>query len=213
VSGSWSIGKRVLAISTVVLLAPAALEAQLRTEITPFVASYYHLSHLSEGEVGPLAGNPFTIDQSNAFAFGGRVTLPVGARFAIEGEFAFALSGVRFTEQDIGTGVDGGVSQDGNIIHGSIRAVVSPRRSNLFLLAGPAIVKRGGDFWSDFDAGDITDFGGVVGFGFRANVTPRFRVNFIAESYLYSFDGGADESKFQADLLVSLGVPISIGGH
>jgi hypothetical protein len=38
-------------------------------------------------------------------------------------------------------------------------------------------------------------------------------VNFTAESYLYSFDGGGPDSKFQSDLLVSLGIPISLGGQ
>ncbi len=56
----------------------------------------------------------------------------------------------------------------------------------------------------------MTDFGGVIGFGFRANVTPRFRVNFTGESYLYSFNGGGTNSKFQSDILVSLGIPISL---
>lgn len=193
-------------------LAPSAASAQQRIELTPFVASYYHLTHLSEGDAGPISGNPFTIDQKNAFAFGGRITLPMGARFAVEGEFAYSMSGVTIEEDDIGgNNINGGISQDGSIIYGSVRAVVSPRRSNLFLLAGPAVISRGGDAWDGVD--ETTDFGGVVGFGFRANVTPRFRVNFTAESYLYSFQTGNSDSKFQSDILVSLGIPISLGGH
>jgi hypothetical protein len=90
---------------------------------------------------------------------------------------------------------------------------VSPRRSNLFLLFGPGIVRRGGDAWKGVKKKDITDFGGVVGLGVRANVTPRFRLNITAESYLYSFDGGGPDSKFQSDLLVSIGVPIGLGGQ
>jgi len=212
VSGSWSVTRCAVALG-VVALAPGAVAAQQRTEITPFVASYYHLTHLGEGDAGPLVGNSFKVDQKNAFAFGGRITVPLGARFGIQGEFAYSLSGLTFTEKNIGPNIDGGLSQDGNIIYGSLRAVISPRRSNLFLLAGPAIVKRGGKAWKGVKSSDITDFGGVAGFGFRANVTPRFRVNFTAESYLYSFDGGGNTSKFQSDLLVSLGIPISLGGH
>lgn len=211
-SGSSSAGKRVLALGALALLAPGALSAQLRTEITPFVASYYHLTHVASGTT--TAGNDINLDQKNAVAFGGRITVPIGGRVAIEGEFTYATSGLAATEKNgIGPGLDGGLSQSGNIIFGSLRAVISPRRSNLFLLLGPGIIKRGGDSWSGVKSSDITDFGGVVGFGFRANVTPRFRVNFTAESYLYSFDGGGNDSKFQSDLLVSLGVPISIGGH
>jgi hypothetical protein len=211
VPSPWSAGKCACTLG-IVALVPFALEAQQRTEITPFVASYYHLTHLASGT--STAGNDFNFDQKNAVAFGGRITVPIGGRVAIQGEFTFATSGLAVTEKNgIGPGLDGGLSQDGNIIFGSLRAVLSPRRSNLFLLAGPAIVKRGGDAWDGVKSSDITDFGGVVGFGFRANVTPRFRVNFTAESYLYSFDGGGSDSKFQSDLLVSLGIPISLGGQ
>lgn len=212
-SAPWSIGRRLLAIGVAAVTVPSALLAQTRTEFTPFVASYYGLTHLASG-TNPTSGNDFTFDQSNAFAFGGRITVPVGGRIAIEGEFSYTLSGVRFTENDLlGPGLDGGVAQDGSIIHGSIRGVLSPRRSNLYLLAGPAIVRRGGEAWDGLDGSDVTDFGGVVGLGVRANVTPRFRLNITAESYLYSFDGGGNDSKFQADVLVSIGVPISIGGN
>ena len=122
------------------------------------------------------------------------------------------MSGLSVTEKDgVGPGIDGGISQNGSVIFGSLRAVYSPRRSNLFLLAGPAVVTRGGDAWDGVDKGDITDIGGVIGLGIRANVTPRFRLNITAESYLYSFNGGGPDSKFQSDILVSIGVPIAIG--
>ncbi len=206
-----------LAVVGLVVMAPSALFAQLRTEITPFVASYYGMTHIAKGKGLFNAGVPFTVDQNNAFAIGGRVTIPVGARLALEGEFAYAMSGVSATEDTLfGPGIDGGLSQSGSIIFGSVRAVFSPRRSNLFMLAGPAIIKRGGDAWKGVNSGDITDFGGVVGFGVRANVTPRFRLNLTAEAYLYSFDAFPNQGtdpEFQADVIVGLGIPISFGGH
>lgn len=198
------------ALAVTALAAPAGLAAQV--EFTPFVASYYGVTHLGEGDNGLFAGNPFTIDQNNAFSLGGRIKFPLGATWAIEGEFAYTMSGLSVTEEDgVASGIDGGISQDGNILFGSVRGVFTPRRSNLFLLVGPAVVKRGGDAWDGVDASDITDFGGVVGIGIRANVTPRFRLNITAESYLYSFDGGSGDSKFQSDVLVSIGVPIRLG--
>ena len=198
-------------LATVLMLTPAAASAQGRIELTPFGASYYALTHLATG-TDPNNGNEIRIDQTNAFAVGARLTVPVGARFSVEGEFTFTMSGLRFTEDDLlGPGLDGGLAQDGNIIYGSIRGVFSPRRSNLFLLAGPAIIRRGGDAWDGADGSDVTDFGGVVGFGIRANVTPRFRLNFTAETYLYSFSGGLADSDFQADVLVGVGVPIAFG--
>src|SRR5207344_98382 len=126
----------------------AILSAQNRIELTPFVASYYGITHLAEGSGGPFSGNDFTIDQDNAFAFGGRLTVPVGAQVAVEGEFTYAMSGASITEIDgVAPGTDGGISQNGYLLLSSIRAVFSPRRSNLFLIVGPALVTRGGDAW------------------------------------------------------------------
>lgn len=205
-----SVAKCALVLGAVSIV-PAAMSAQQRAELTPFVASYYGLTHLAEGAAGPFSGNKFTVDQDNAFAIGGRISVPVGGRLSLEGEFTYALSGVSITETDgVAAGTDGGIAQDGHLMFGSLRAVVSPRRSNLFLLAGPAVITRGGDGWKGVKKSDITDFGGVVGFGFRANVTPHVRINFTLESYLYSFNGGGDKSKFQSDLLASLGIPIGL---
>lgn len=201
-----------LAVLSLLVLAPAAAQAQARLEITPFIASYYGLTHLSEQEGGPIAGNPFTIDQNNALAFGGRLSVPLSPRFAIEGEVAYSKSGLSILEEDaFGDGLDGGISQDGYNLYASVRAVLTPPRSNLFLIAGPAFIKKGGDAWEGIDSEDLRDIGGVVGLGVRANVTPRFRLNLTAETYLYSFQVEGADSKFQADLLVSIGVPIGLG--
>jgi hypothetical protein len=206
-----SVRLQVVALS-LLALAPAALQAQSRFELTPFVASYYGLTHLAENTNGPFVGNDFTVDQNNAFALGARLSVPVGNRFGLEGEFIYTMSGLSIIEKDAaGEGLDGGISQDGNVMFGSVRAVISPARSNLFLLAGPAIITRGGDAWDGVDSSDKTDFGGVVGLGIRANVTPRFRLNLTAESYLYSFSSNGSDSQFQADVLVSIGIPISLG--
>lgn len=205
---------RYLALAAAVLAArPALLSAQNRFEFTPFVGSYYHTTHITSGSGGPFAGNDYNFDQNNAIAVGARLTAPIGGRLSVEGEFTYSPSGVRYTEKDISAGVDGGAAFDGNLIYGSVRAVITPRRSNLYLLAGPAVIHRGGDAWSGYD--DLTDIGGVAGFGIRANVTPRFRLNLTAETYLYSLDvsGVSNDSKFQADVLVTVGVPISLGGQ
>jgi hypothetical protein len=207
-----SVRSKLLALS-LLALAPSALSAQARFEITPFIGSYYGLTHLTEQDNGGfLNDGPFTVDQNNALALGGRISIPLSPRFAVEGEFAYSKSGLSVKEEDaFGDGLDGGISQDAYSMYGSVRAVFTPARSNLFLIAGPAVIKKGGDAWEGIDSGDLTDFGGAVGFGIRANVTPRFRLNLTAETYLYSFQAGDADSKFQSDVLVSVGIPISLG--
>jgi len=92
--------------------------------------------------------------------------------------------------------------------------VLRPRRSNLSLLAGPLLVVHGGDAWNGADK--KTSVGGVVGFGLRANVTPKFAVNIRGEVNLYQFDpdnsddnlAGFFPGAFQQDVVVSIGIPI-----
>lgn len=200
---------RWTALSALALL-PAAAAAQV--EITPFVASYYATTSLWSGSNGIIALGDFKFKQENAFAAGGRVTVPVNQTFKIEGEFTFSWSGVQYVEKGSGS-LDAALSQDGTMLFGSIRALFSPRRSNLYFLVGPSIVKRGGDAWDGTNSSDLTDFGGVVGLGINANVTPKFRLNVTAETFLYSADPLDTGSEFQADVLVSIGVPIKLGGN
>ncbi|MDH5284562.1 MAG: porin family protein [Gemmatimonadota bacterium] len=193
-------------------LLPSTAAAQI--EITPFVASFFPATSLATGSNGFLTFNDFEFNQMNSFAFGGRITYPINTGFKLEGEFTYATSGVEYIEDNaFGSGIDGGLNQDGNMMFASIRALFSPRRSNLYFLAGPAFISRGGDAWDGASSDDLKDWGGVAGIGINANVTPKFRINLTAEAYLYSADPVGTGSEFQADILVSVGVPIKLGGN
>jgi hypothetical protein len=83
------------------------------------------------------------------------------------------------------------------------------------------MVKHGGDAW-DFDSNtQLTNIGGVVGFGIRAAITPKLALNIGAEAFIYSFDpdesddtaNGFFEQKMQSDLVISIGVPIQLSGR
>ena len=126
---------------------------------------------------------------------------------------AFVASGTQFTSSD--PNVSGGVSLPGTIITANGRVVFRPARTNLYLLAGGGIVRRGGDTWDFPNITKKTAFGGVVGFGARANVTPKFALNVTAEANIYKSDPDGDgtdyTSKAQSDIYVSIGVPIGFG--
>ena len=191
-------------------LLPTAAAAQI--EVTPFLASYYAVTSLWSGSNGILSGGDFKFKQKNAFGAGARVTVPISSSLKIDGEFIYTWSGAEYVEDGaFGGSIGGGLNQDGTLIFGSVRALFSPRRSNMYFLGGPAIVSRGGDAW-DGAPGDLTSFGGVAGLGINANVTPKFRINFTAESYLYSADPLNTGSEFQADVIFTFGVPIKLGG-
>lgn len=191
------------------VMAPA--QAQHAAELTPFFTSYYPLA--SVGEFG-------TISERQAAAPGGgaRLTFWISPSVGIEAAGAFVASGTKLTSTD--ASVSAGVSLPGTIISGTGRIVFRPARTNLYLLVGGGMVSRGGDTWDPAVTGiqteSLTNFGGVVGFGARANVTPKFALNVTVESMLYSMDpdggdGTTYESTFQSDIYVSIGIPIGFG--
>lgn len=194
---------------------------------TPFVGSFYSLGKYFDADIdlGNFGGSGtanFTMEQTNTVAFGARLAFPIGATLSLEGEGTYSSSEVRFTGTDAaGPGVDLATNLKGSVITGSLRGVLRPRRSNLNLIAGVAVVSHGGDAW-DFDTNDkLTNIGGVVGFGLRANVTPKLALNITAEAFLYSFDpdesddtqNGFFKEKMQSDLIVSIGIPIQLTGR
>lgn len=224
-----SVRRQVAAAAVLVALgAPAALSAQNRFEVTPWIGSYFALADFYNDDfdlsnIGGSGTTNITVSQGNTAMFGLRASVPVGATLAMEGSLGFARSDVRFVIKDAVTDINGDPIFDaaatgkGNILIGSLRAVFKPRRSNLSILVGGILVNHGGDFWDDpaFD-GKLTSFGAVIGLGLRANVTPRFPISIRAEGNFYSFDpdegdnasAGFFPGKMQSDLVFSIGVPL-----
>jgi Outer membrane protein beta-barrel domain len=185
----------------------ARAHAQYVAEFTPFFTSYYAL--------GKLATTGTVSERQYAAPGGGaRLTVWLSPSIGIEAAGAFVASGTQFTSSD--PNVNGGVSLTGTIITANGRLVFRPARTNLYLLVGGGMVKRGGDTWNFPEITKKTAIGGVVGFGARANVTPKFALNVTVESNIYKSDpdgstGTAYDSKLQSDIYVSIGVPIGFG--
>lgn len=188
-----------------------AAHAQYVAELTPFFTSYYPLANI--GDFGTVSERQYA-----APGGGARLTFWISPVVGIEGAGSFVASGTKLTSND--ATVNAGVSLAGTIITGTGRVVFRPARTNLYLLVGGGVVIRGGDTWDPDLTGvlteSLTNFGGVVGFGARANVTPKFALNVTVEGMLYSADpdgGDSDiyESTFQSDIYVSIGIPIGFG--
>lgn len=209
-------------------LIPTSLAAQNRFEVTPWVGSYYAISPFYNDDfdltnVGGTGTTNIKVSQDNTVMFGIRAAVPMGQTIALEGSFGFARSNVSYVIKDaiVDNGgdpvFDASRNEKSNVMIGSVRAVIKPRRSNLSLILGAIVVNHNGDFWdADGIDGKLTSFGGVVGLGVRANVTPRFALNIRAEANLYSFDpdkgddteAGFFPGKFQQDLVFSIGIPL-----
>ena len=211
---------RTVAVPVAVMLLatlPAAALAQARLQVTPFIASYYPLANVAERNDVPLAtivGNPpgdIRGRQVAGPAFGARVSYPLTGVIRVEVEGLYAFSDGRISYIPGGTG--SGLEQRGDAYVYTLtgRAVFRPRRQNFFGLAGGGIVGRGGDFYSASEQSIRP--AAVVGVGLDSSVTQAFGVDIVAEVLLYntrftSVNFPTPVSKFQQDILVTIGVPL-----
>jgi hypothetical protein len=178
---------------------PAA--AQGGVELTPWVGAYIPTSN----SVGALDED---ISRNTGAAGGVRLT------FWGTGNLGFEATG-GYAPAKIGNET---VNQSGNtdllLANARLLLALSPVTNSVgfYLAAGPALLSRGSDPF-DNDASS-TDFGGVLGLGFRFGGGDDNRIGFRIdlEDYLYNGDfGGGDD--FQNDLVTSLGVSIGLGGN
>jgi hypothetical protein len=150
----------------------------------------------------------------------------VSSTIGIEGSFTYAPS--RAEERADISGFGLAISGKGRLMLASGRVLFRPQRTNLHFIVGAGIVSRGDTVWQAFkeSAPDTigakrTSVAGIIGAGVRASVTPKFALNVSAELNLYSFDprlatvtspapNSANGSKLQADLLVTIGIPITL---
>ena len=178
---------------------PAA--AQGGVELTPWVGAYIPTSN----SVGALDED---ISRNTGAAGGVRLT------FWGTGNLGFEATG-GYAPAKIGNET---VNQSGNtdllLANARLLLALSPVTNSVgfYLAAGPALLSRGSDPF-DNDASS-TDFGGVLGLGFRFGGGDDNRIGFRIdlEDYLYNGDfGGGDD--FQNDLVASLGMSIGLGGN
>ncbi|HKG92423.1 MAG TPA: outer membrane beta-barrel protein [Gemmatimonadaceae bacterium] len=192
--------------------------AQQQVEVTPFFTSYYAIAKLTEftGD----NGSTISERQANAPGLGARISYALPGPLALEGSVAYVWSGTRVDVEDRSGDPDAfnnSIGISGNLLYASGRLRFTPRRSNLYLLAGGGIVKRGGKTWDLQGEKQLTSPMGVLGAGIRAQVTPSFGLDVSAEVNLYNTDpdkSGEDyKGKFQQDVLITIGMPIRLGGR
>lgn len=206
---------------------PSVVQAQGKFEFTPFIGSYYALTKMCTDCNNNGDGSDLKAQQLSAFALGGRLSYWVSNTIGIEGAFTYAPSHAQ-ERADLTSDFGFAVSGKGRIMQGSGRVLFRPQRTNLHFIAGVGIVSRGDTVWQAFkeNAPDtvgakLTSVAGILGVGVRASVTPKFALNVSAEVSLYSFDprlaqvtspanNSANGGKLQADLLVSVGIPITL---
>lgn len=193
---------------------PSHASGQARVELIPFFTSYYPTGKTQE-QTGGVEEK-----QENAPGFGLRASFAVTNSFALEAAGSYVKSGTRITDNDPDSPNTGTpFALGGNITTASLRVRFSARRSNLYFVAGPAMIRRGGETWDFEGLDELTSVGGVLGTGLRAQVTPRFGLDVLLEALVYSMDPDGDDNTFgyekesQFDLLLSVGIPIGLAGR
>src|SRR3954468_17200575 len=177
---------------------PAA--AQGGVELTPWIGAYIPTSN----SVGALDED---ISRNVGAAGGVRLT------FWGTGMLGFEATG-GYAPAKIGNET---INQSGStdllLANARLLLALSPVTNSVgfYLAGGPALLSRGSNPFDNNTSS--TDFGGVVGLGFRfgggENKKVGFRIDL--EDYLYNGDfGGGDD--FQNDLVASLGMSIGLGG-
>lgn len=212
IHGTVAIAGLVLASAVVT---PGTARAQAKFELTPFFASYYALLTMSNDANGD--GSGVKIQQTTAPTYGGRLTYWVSPTIGIEAAAGYSKTGIRAFANDTSTSGGFSFSVAGNIVTANARMLYRPARTNLHFIVGAGIVHRGGTFWKNEHANDttkVTSPAAILGAGVRASVTPKFALNVSLEANIYSFDpdgnATAMKSKLNADVLLSIGVPITL---
>jgi hypothetical protein len=189
------------AAAIVATTAATPLAAQGGVELTPWAGAYIPTSN----SIGSLGQD---IERNTSIIGGARLT------FWGTGMLGFEATG-GYSPAKIGDEtINENQSTDLLVASGRLLLALSPVDNNVgfFLAGGPALLTRGSDPFDNDQSS--TDFGGVVGLGFRFGGGENSRVGFRldVEDYLYNGDfGGGDD--FQNDLVASVGVSIGLGGR
>ncbi len=202
-----------LGILAVLMGAPICLAAQGKAEFIPFVGLY-----LPAGNVVDESG--VTLKHNTAFVFGLRLAMQVADRVGVEGSFGYTPSGVTITAAGVG-----GADTSAHVILASGRVLfgVGPRTGSTswHVLTGLSVIAHGGDVYDALKAGagslsGATDIGGVVGIGGKFKVGSSIAVRVDVEDNLYSakfnLGGTNSQSKFQNDIVASMGLVVRLGG-
>lgn len=194
-------GTRVFAgaftlIGVIGALSAAPAAAQSGFSFTPWAGAYVPTRNTFE-TVGS------DIRRDNSFIMGARITSWGRGAVGFELTGGFAPARVRVA----GTTVN--EERNTQVFVGGLKLLLglSPQdsRFGIFLSGGPSLIRRGHNVGVEDES--VTDWGGVLGLGFRIPFSRSVGLRLEVEDYFYggNFDGSR---KFQNDLVLSAGLAI-----
>lgn len=205
---------------SIVVATPARAQLLPSFEFEPYGGAYLPLTDVVDQSV--LVPGSGTLDisggQKEALALGGRLTWWVIGPLGVEGNFMYAFSDLEETEAGVTSDTSAYVwAADARL---AFRFGIPLSPVSFHVNGGIALIKRGGDAYTEVTDGD-SNIGGVVGAGLKVKLPGILALRADAGTYLYSSkltvrdpDTGATitfDSQFQADVVVSLGLVFGVG--
>lgn len=183
-------------------------------DLEPYIGVYIPFTDIVDA--ADIVGDvPDVVSQKEAFVIGGRVSLGLLPTLAIEGNAMYAFSEAEAEDGGSVEAADAHVwAADGRLVLRLLPGPVSPH-----IGGGIALIGRGGDAFEEVTGGK-TDVGGVVGAGLKVKLPGIIALRGDADVFLYSAEFTVEPtpgeelslgSQFQADLVLSAGLVISLG--
>jgi hypothetical protein len=222
--------RRLVGSALVCVICPVAAVAQNVLELIPFGGSYVPLTAFGEAHTAALGSDGAPLRSSEyrqtiGVTLGMRLRWSLSDNIQLQGSGAYAWSG--WTENKTGTGQDIGYSLPGHVTQATGQVILKPNRSNAWGSLGLTYLTRSGDAW-DVERWPVegtvynnSNVGLVMGLGVTAFASGSLNFDISAESHLYQVDKVEagfvvpgyepfDSKGLQADLVVTVGIPISL---
>lgn len=195
-------------VTVVALASPAEAQIPGSFDITVYGGAYLPTQKIIDQNI--TGEGQVTAKQKEGYGAGARLTFWLAA-LGVEGNVAYLWTDAEVTD-DTGT-----ESQSANVWVADARAIWSllPGPIGVHLDGGIALIGRSGDAYQGVSEGK-TNVGGVLGAGLRFKLPGLLSIRADADAYLYEAKltddtGFQSEGKFQADILISLGLVFGLG--
>jgi hypothetical protein len=199
--------KSSLCLALVIAAIPGPLAGQVRVEFSPQVGVFTAATDLPD-DLDASCGCSATLKQATSFALGGRLSLWLTSRLAIEGNVQYSSSRLLARPKSITL-----PSDDAHVLASSARILLSVLPGSLplsfHLSGGGGVVSHGGKAYDGVRG--TNDFGVAAGAGFRFPISETVSLRADVDGYHYTaqfYDnvGHSTPSRSQTDIWISIGL-------
>jgi len=168
-------------------VAPAALEAQVSGSVGLLAGYYQPLGHFDPASIY-VTSLPAKPSDLRGVLKGVTGHLSFGGRYGVDAQLSNAGSTIPTAVTPAGPRGPTKVSVDMATLEGVYDLSPTPQRYQIWLGAGPALVRHGGDAYAPY--GNPTSVGGALGIGLAVPLGPHFQIATNFNTVWYTLDVG-----------------------